>query len=126
MRIIKEGTITIAPDGQVFVENFHIEGGSLRDLEELAVRRVQMAAKGATPRRRGPDWLRARSPRAEVVGRSVSETRGSGGPDCPACGHSISAVRESRSNGSELYRRRRECCQCGEGFTAYETVKKAA
>lgn len=63
--------------------------------------------------------------------RQVDRRKGKGGsegPPCPKCGHATSRVLESRSDGSDDYRRRRECCAptCGERFTTYETLKKIA
>lgn len=53
---------------------------------------------------------------------------GSEGPPCPECGHGKSRVLQSRSNGSDDFRRRRECanpdCRCR--FTTYEILRKTA
>ena len=48
MRIIKEGTIRVLPDGDIRAENFEVEGGSLSELQELVTQRVINAAKRLT------------------------------------------------------------------------------
>lgn len=44
MKIIKEGTIEIQPDGRVYVQGFHIEDGTLTDLWALVDNRVKEAS----------------------------------------------------------------------------------
>lgn len=54
------------------------------------------------------------------------KAKGSEGPACPECGHTLSRVEQSRSRGGDDYKRRRRCCDCGVKFTTYETLKKSA
>ena len=43
---------------------------------------------------------------------------------CPFCGHEETKVNDSRlaAEGAQI-RRRRECLQCGERFTTFETAE---
>lgn len=53
--------------------------------------------------------------------------RGSEGPPCPHCGHTVSRVLQARSpRWRDEFKRRRQCCDCGRRFTSYEAAKKIA
>jgi len=47
MEILKEGTITITADSELLVEGFTVKDGTLRDLEQLAVARGEVALERA-------------------------------------------------------------------------------
>lgn len=44
--------------------------------------------------------------------------------DCPGCKYPESRVVESRPNGYEKIRRRRQCIKCGLRFTTEEMVRE--
>lgn len=43
-KILQEGTVTIRPNGQIWVQGFHIKG-TLADLRRVVIKRVLRAAK---------------------------------------------------------------------------------
>ncbi len=45
MTILKEGQILIEPDGSVTVTKFEIKGGTLYELQAIAIERVLLAAE---------------------------------------------------------------------------------
>lgn len=49
---------------------------------------------------------------------------GSNGPECPHCGSTTSAVKDSRPYRAEraMTRRRRQCATCATRFTTYEST----
>lgn len=49
---------------------------------------------------------------------------GSSGPECPHCGGTTSAVKDSRPYRAEraMTRRRRQCSTCAQRFTTYEST----
>lgn len=49
---------------------------------------------------------------------------GSNGPECPHCGATVSAVKDSRPYRADkaMTRRRRECFTCEQRFTTYEST----
>jgi len=46
------------------------------------------------------------------------------GPTCPHCGETVSTVRDSRPYRADrtYTRRRRQCSECGQRFTTYEST----
>ncbi len=43
---------------------------------------------------------------------------------CPFCKHDGTKVTDSRESSEDTIRRRRECLECGERFTTYESIEK--